>query len=70
MSFDYIFGNSLGNSVRGFHRNLNGDDIGGQAGNHSLIWQAHDVPSGIHFYRIKAGNFEDSRKIRNIMRDC
>ncbi len=33
------------------------------AGNHSVLWQAGELPSGIYFYRITAGEYHDSRKI-------
>ncbi len=33
------------------------------AGNHSVLWQAGEMPSGIYFYRLAAGDYQDSRKI-------
>ncbi len=33
------------------------------AGNHSVLWQAGNYPSGIYFYRLTAGDYHDSRKI-------
>lgn len=33
-----------------------------EAGYHQIIWDAADQPSGVYFYRIKAGDFADSRK--------
>jgi len=33
------------------------------AGSHSEIWHADDIPSGVYFYRIVAGNSEDTRKM-------
>ena len=34
-----------------------------EAGYHSLIWQASNVPTGVYFYRIKTGDFEKTRKM-------
>jgi S-formylglutathione hydrolase FrmB len=34
-----------------------------EAGGNSLTWQAGDVPSGVYFYRIIAGDYEDTRKM-------
>ena len=34
-----------------------------EAGSHTLIWDAGDIPSGVYFYRIKAGDFEDTKKM-------
>ncbi len=34
-----------------------------EAGSHSVTWDASDVSSGVYFYRIKAGDFVDSRKM-------
>jgi hypothetical protein len=33
------------------------------AGYHTVIWDATNQPSGIYFYRIKAGNFDQMRKM-------
>ncbi len=33
------------------------------AGNHSVLWQAGEMTSGIYFYRLTAGEYQDSRKI-------
>ncbi len=32
------------------------------AGSHSIIWDAEGVSSGLYFYRIEAGNYEETRK--------
>jgi hypothetical protein len=34
-----------------------------KAGYHSITWNAADVPSGIYFYRLNAGNFTDMKKM-------
>jgi len=34
-----------------------------EAGYHSYIWQASNVPTGVYFYRIKAGDFEKTKKM-------
>jgi len=31
-------------------------------GNYSKEWNAADMPSGVYFYRIEAGNFTDTKK--------
>ncbi|MCG3120070.1 MAG: hypothetical protein ALAOOOJD_02671 [bacterium] len=33
------------------------------AGQHSVIWDASNVPSGIYFYRLEAGAFSQTRKM-------
>jgi hypothetical protein len=33
------------------------------AGIHRIAWQAKDFPSGVYFYRIKAGDFSDTKKL-------
>ena len=33
------------------------------AGNHSISWNASNVASGIYFYRLKAGDFVQTRKM-------
>jgi hypothetical protein len=33
------------------------------AGNHQAIWDASGQASGIYFYRIKAGEYSDRRKM-------
>ena len=33
------------------------------AGSHSIVWNASTVPSGVYFYRIRAGNFIESKKL-------
>jgi len=39
-------------------------DTGTQpAGEHQLSWNAGDLPSGIYFYRIQAGDYAESRKM-------
>lgn len=32
------------------------------AGNHSLMWNAQNIPSGVYFYSIQAGDFHDVKK--------
>ena len=32
------------------------------AGEHSITWEARDLPSGIYYYRIAAGKFRETRK--------
>ncbi|MCB0304596.1 MAG: T9SS type A sorting domain-containing protein [Calditrichaeota bacterium] len=32
------------------------------AGEHSITWEARDLPSGIYYYRITAGKFRETRK--------
>lgn len=32
-------------------------------GNHSAVWNASGLPSGIHFYRITAGSFTETRRM-------
>ncbi len=34
-----------------------------EAGTHSVVWNGKDSPSGVYFYKIKAGNFSDSRRM-------
>jgi plastocyanin len=49
--------------------NLLGQDIetlvdqGEPAGKHQVIWDASDVPTGVYFYRIEAGDFTQTRKM-------
>ena len=31
------------------------------AGTHSIVWNADNLPSGVYFYRINAGNFSDQK---------
>ena len=33
------------------------------AGSHTVIWQANDVSSGMYFYRIRAGDYIESKKM-------
>jgi len=33
------------------------------AGSHSLIWNAEDLSSGMYFYRIQAGDYNETRKM-------
>lgn len=33
-----------------------------EAGSHSVVWNAHDVPSGVYYYRISAGEFSEVRR--------
>ncbi len=33
------------------------------AGNHTINWEARDVPSGIYFYKLEAANFSQTRKM-------
>ncbi|MCK4312664.1 MAG: T9SS type A sorting domain-containing protein, partial [Candidatus Cloacimonetes bacterium] len=33
-----------------------------QAGNHSVVWNAENISSGIYFYRITAGNYSETKK--------
>jgi hypothetical protein len=33
------------------------------AGTHSVVWNAHDAPSGVYFYKITAGNYSRMRKM-------
>jgi hypothetical protein len=33
------------------------------AGSHTHLWNANNIPSGVYFYRIIAGDFEDTRKM-------
>ena len=32
------------------------------AGSYNIIWDAADLPSGVYFYKLQAGNFSESRK--------
>jgi len=32
------------------------------AGNHRSIWHAENIPTGVYFYQIKAGNYSDVKK--------
>ena len=32
------------------------------AGSHAVVWEAGDIPSGVYFYRIKAGEYSQTRK--------
>ncbi len=32
------------------------------AGSHSIVWDAEDVSSGVYFYRIEAGDYEETHK--------
>ncbi len=34
-----------------------------QAGKYSVEFDGENLPSGIYFYKIEAGNFEDSKKM-------
>ena len=34
-----------------------------QAGNYSRQWNASDLPSGVYFYRLQAGSFEETKKL-------
>lgn len=34
-----------------------------QAGSHTVVWEAGDIPSGVYFYRIKAGESSQTRKL-------
>ncbi len=33
-----------------------------QAGEHSMVWNAEGVSSGVYFYRIKAGEYQDTKR--------
>ncbi|MCP4580833.1 MAG: T9SS type A sorting domain-containing protein [candidate division Zixibacteria bacterium] len=33
------------------------------SGNHRISWEAEDLPSGIYFYRIQAGDYNESKKM-------
>jgi plastocyanin len=33
------------------------------AGQHQVVWDASDVPTGVYFYRIEAGDFTQTRKM-------
>ena len=49
--------------------NLRGEEVADlindniPAGNHQVKWDASNVPSGIYFYRIQAGDFIQTRKM-------
>jgi len=32
-------------------------------GYHTIVWNASDIPSGLYFYKISAGNFEQTKKL-------
>jgi flagellar hook assembly protein FlgD len=32
------------------------------AGSHAVVWEAEDVPSGVYFYRIEAGEYSQTQK--------
>ena len=34
-----------------------------EAGHHQITWNADDVPSGVYFYRIKAGEYSETKKM-------
>lgn len=34
-----------------------------EAGYHSFIWKADDIPSGVYFYRIQAGDYTEAKKM-------
>jgi hypothetical protein len=34
-----------------------------EAGAHSVVWNGKDAPSGVYFYKIKAGDFTDTRRM-------
>jgi hypothetical protein len=34
-----------------------------EAGSHSLVFDARDFSSGIYFYRIKSGGFQDVKRM-------
>lgn len=38
-------------------------DADKSAGNHQVIWNAADVPTGVYFYRLEAGDFVQTRKM-------
>jgi hypothetical protein len=33
------------------------------AGSHSVIWKANQYPSGVYFYRLQAGDFNQNQKM-------
>jgi len=33
------------------------------AGNHSILWNAQDIASGVYFYRLTAGEYTDTKKM-------
>lgn len=33
------------------------------AGTHTTTFDAHNLPSGVYFYRLEAGNYVDSKKL-------
>jgi flagellar hook assembly protein FlgD len=49
--------NSLGQEVAAL---LNEEQ---QAGLHEINWNASNMPSGIYFYRITAGDFSETKKM-------
>ena len=34
-----------------------------QSGTYKLIWYAENLPSGVYFYQLRAGNFVDTKKM-------
>jgi len=39
---------------------LNGMQL---AGNHQVIWNAEDLPSGMYFYKLQAGDYNETKKM-------
>jgi hypothetical protein len=33
------------------------------AGNYELTWYAENLPSGVYFYQLRAGNFVETKKM-------